>query len=412
MTTVLDTDWVRAQFPALATPWALFENAGGSVPARHVVERVADYMSTCAVQLGAGYPLSREASERVDAGRRAAARLLNADEDEVVLGPSSTVLAKLLARALRPGWREGDEVIVTDVDHETNSGPWRALAETGLVVREWRLDPDSLRLEPEALDALLTERTRLVAFTHCSNVVGTIHDARSLCARVRAAGALACVDGVAYGPHRRIDVRAIGADFYLASLYKIYGPHVAMLYGRRELLRGLANQNHFFHVEPPATLEPGGVVHELVSALPGVTAYLEDLAAHHADAAELPHGADGADPLARAFELVARHEARLVAPLLEFLASRPGVRLIGGAGADPEHRAPTVSFVVDGVDAGAIPPRLEERRLAVRSGDFYAARLIRSLGLADRGGVVRASLVHYNTEDEVARLIEGLEAVV
>ncbi len=403
----LDLDFVRAQFPALDTPWALFDNAGGSVPCRQVLERLTDYMAHRQVQLGASYAQSARAMEEVEAGRAAVARLLNADPGEVVLGASSTALAQLLARALRPLWREGDEVVVTNLDHETNVGPWRALEATGITVREWRFRPETGTLAAEDLEPLLTERTRLVAFTHCSNLAGTFHDVPVLARRIREAGALSCVDGVAYAPHRRVDVDALGVDFYLCSLYKVYGPHQSALFGRRELLERARGQNHFFFEESnvPGKLEPGGVNHELAASLAGVTEYLDAVDRHH-------FGDDDADPAARlerTFALFARHEERLAAPLLDFLTGRDDVQILGHIGPERARRAPTVSFVVDGIDSSTIPPRLDAREVAVRFGHFYAYRAVRDLGWMERGGVVRASLVHYNSADEVERLVAGLE---
>lgn len=401
---------VRVSFPALAGGWALFDNAGGSVPLGSVIERVRDYMSTCAVQLGASYELSARAGALVAAGHRAAERLVNAEPGEVVLGPSTTVLLRRLARALRPTFAAGDEVVVTNLDHEANVGPWRALESEGLRVREWRFRPGTSALHVEDLDPLLTPRTRLVCFTHCSNVGGTLHDAAAIVRRVHAAGALACVDGVAFAPHRLVDVKAIGADFYAVSLYKVYGPHVGLLYGRRELLLRARSQNHYFLGEDglPHKLEPGGVVHELVASLPAIPEYLLALESR------LPGGGAGVERerLARAFGAIAAHEAALVAPLIDYLRGRCDVRLIGEPTPDPARRVPTVAFTVEGRNAGGIPPRLDEARVAIRYGDFYARRAIEAMGLLEREGIVRASLVHYNTPEEVRRLIEGLERVL
>lgn len=405
---MFDIDFVRAQFPALDSPWALFDNAGGSVPARQVIERVHAHLARMPVQLGASYELSRDAGAAVDAGRAAAARLLNADPGEVVLGSSSTANAALLARALVPLWAEGDEVIVTDLDHETNIGPWRRLQERGIVVREWRLRPETAALELEDLEPLLNERTRLVAFTHCSNVVGRIHDVHTIAARIRSAGALSCVDGVAYAPHRRVDVRALGVDFYLCSLYKVYGPHLSALYGRRELLEGLAGQNHFFigEDEVPYKLEPGSVCYELTAGLPGIVEYLQELARRCGG-----NGSSG-DALATAFELITARERELAAPLLAYLAGHPRVTLIGPATDDPAQRVPTIAFTVQGRRSSEIAPLLDKRHLAVRWGHFYAHRAIESLGLAERDGIVRVSMLHYNTGEEVERLVSALDDVL
>lgn len=406
---MLDLDHVRSWFPALATPWALFDNAGGSVPARGVVERVARYMGTHQVQLGATYALSRDAAAAVAEGRKAAERLVGAEEGEVVLGPSTSALAQQLAAALRPTWREGDEVVVTNLDHEANIGPWRALAASGVVVREWRFRPETMTLELADLEPLLTPRTRLVAFTHVSNVVGTVHDVAAITRRVRAAGALSCVDGVAFAPHRHVDVKALGVDFYLVSLYKVFGPHVGLLYGRRDLLLAGRSRNHFFLGEDavPYKYEPGGVCHELVGSLAGITEYLDAIDARHFGAPAGPQ-----DRLARTFEAFARHEEALVAPLLELLGSRNGVRVLGEPTAARARRVPTVAFTVDGVDSASVPRALDGREVAIRYGHFYAFRAIEALGLLARNGVVRVSMLHTNTPAEVARLVEALDAVL
>lgn len=405
---MLEVERTRAPFPALATDWALFDNAGGSVPARQVVERVADYMATCPVQHGASYPLSLEAARRVAEGRAAAARLVNADAGEVVLGASSTVLLRRLAEALSPLWAPGDEVVVTNLDHEANIGPWRALAAQGIVVREWGLNRESAALELADLEPLLNARTRLVAFTQVANVVGTIHDARAIVARVHAAGALACVDGVAFAPHRRVDVKAIGADFYAVSLYKVFGPHLGLLYGRRGLLETARGTNHFFVPESdvPRKLEPGSVPHELAAGLPGILecfAELRGLASVDAlDEAEL--AAFWAD--------VARHESRLIEPLLAFLVAHPRVRLIGRPEADPARRVATLAFTVAGRSSREVATALEAQRLAVRWGHFYARRAMAPLGIDPDDGIVRVSPAHYNTPDEIARVIAALDAML
>ncbi|MCK5944158.1 MAG: aminotransferase class V-fold PLP-dependent enzyme, partial [Planctomycetes bacterium] len=173
---MLDLDFVRAQFPALDTDWTLFDNAGGSVPLGRVCDRVQDYMRSCMVQLGASYGVSAEATRRVELGHRAAEQLFGSGEGDVVIGSSSTMLTRIAAAALRPLWNDGDEIVVTDLDHEANIGAWRELERTGLVVREWPCDPDTFALRPEDLAPLLNERTRLVAFSHCSNLVGEIQD--------------------------------------------------------------------------------------------------------------------------------------------------------------------------------------------------------------------------------------------
>ncbi|HWN67906.1 MAG TPA: cysteine desulfurase-like protein [Haliangium sp.] len=405
----LDLPYVRSHFPALMRGWALFDNAGGSVAPHQVIDRVRDHMSRRQVQLGASYAISVEATKAVHEGLAAAAELVGAESDEIVIGPSSTMNVYVLAHALASRFRPGDNLVVTNLDHEANIGAWRRLAQQGVEIREWRFRPETMRLELEDLEALLDERTRLVCFTHVSNVVGAIHDVASVTRRAHAAGAMVCVDGVAFAPHRRVDVKALDVDFYLVSLYKVYGPHLGLLYARREHLVAADNQNHFFlgADDLPYKLEPGYVNHELTAAVPGILAYLDDLARHHHGAAAEVESK--ARRLERVFADIAAHEQSLVAPLLEYLAGKQGVRVLGPASSEATARVPTVAFTVDDRHAGEIATRLDQEHVAIRWGDFYARRAIGALGLGDRGGVVRASMVHYNAADEVERLIQALD---
>ena len=245
MSPPLDVGFARSHFPALDQGWALFDNAGGSVAPRTVIDRATDYLRRYMVQLGASYRASAEALELVERGKRAAAELLGAEAGEIVIGPSSTMNVLVLAGALGSTLKAGDEVVVTNLDHEANSGAWRRLAERGVVVKQWNFDPESYALLPSDLEPLLSSRTRLVCFTHCSNLIGTIHDVAGIARLAHAAGARVVVDGVAFAPHRRVDVKALGVDCYLVSLYKVFGPHLAALYCRRELLSEMPNQNHF-----------------------------------------------------------------------------------------------------------------------------------------------------------------------
>ena len=400
---MLDLDFVRAQFPGLQTDWTLFDNAGGSVPLGRVIDRVQDYMRTCMVQLGATYGLSVEAKKRVDAGHTAAEQLYGADEGDVVIGSSTTVLARLAAAALRPMWQAGDEIIVTDLDHEANIGAWRNLESTGLVIREWRCDAETHALKLEDLEPLLNSRTRLVAFSHCSNLVGEIQDVAAISRRVHQAGALVYVDGVAFAPHRCVDVKELGADLYVASLYKVYGPHLAAMHVGKDLLTQVAAQNHFFIGNDEGTykLEPGNVNHELTASLPGIVDYLQELDRHHG----------GQGSVKGAFQRIAEYECQLAAPLLAYLDQHPRVNLLGRAVSD-ERRAPTISFVPLGQRSSDIPAKLDEQKLAIRWGHFYAHRFCTRFGLHDGGGVVRASMLHYNTDAEVLRLIEALDSVL
>ncbi len=396
----LDLEWVRRQFPGLDDDLVFFENAGGSLPARAVVDRAHRYLADEMVQLGAAYPRSARATALVDAGKRAAEALLGAPEGSVALSASTTMAFYILSHAVAGAIREGDEVVITEVDHESNRGAWiRMAAARGATIREWKLDRDAHALTAEGLDAALTSRTRLVAFTHCANVVGTIHDAAGLVARIHDAGARAVVDGVAFGPHRRVDVQAIGADAYACSLYKIYGPHLGALYVGDELRAELSNQNHAFLAGTGMyELMPGNVSHELAACLPGIVDYLTALDAHHG----------GAGTLEGAFARIADHEARLAARLLEGLAAIEGVRIFGCPAPDRALRVPTVTFVAEGRASGPIAEALGARGVAIRAGHFYARQAMGALGVDPEDGVLRASLVHYNAEGEVDRFLGAL----
>lgn len=388
----LDLDAVRRQFPALGDEWALFDNAGGSQILGAAIDRIVEFLRTSNVQLGGSYALSRLAGERVAAGGAALARWMGCDPAELVIGSSTTQLLGNLAQAMAGQLAAGDELVVTNVDHESNIGCWRRLAAArGAVVKEWRVDPETLLLRAEDLAPLLSSRTRLVAFTQASNLVGSAHDVAAIARLAHAYGARVCVDGVAFAPHRPIDVRGWDVDYYVFSLYKVYGPHLAVLYGRRALLEGLAGINHFFIGERdvPYKLQPGNVTYELVHALPAVVAYLESLA----------------------FGDVAAHERALVARLLEFLGARDGVRILGERAATLT-RLPTVSFTVAGQHAAEVVRAVDAARVAIKAGDFYARRLVDALGLGAQGGVVRASMVHYNSAAEVDRLIAALDRAI
>lgn len=399
---------VRAQFAALESGWAFFDNAGGTLPARAAVAAMQDYLGATPVQLGATYAVSGDAGKRLGQAHRAAARLFDErradeiDDGQIVFGSSTTALANNLALSMRDGLRPGDELVVTNTDHEANIGAWRRLADDGVRIREWRINPESFELETGDLAALLTDRTRLVAMTHCSNILGRETDIHTATQLAHSAGARICVDGVAFAPHRPLAVVDWDVDFYLFSLYKVYGPHNAVMYGKRDALLPLANINHFFYTREdlPGKLQPGAYGYEQAYATTGIVAHL--LAAGGAPGAP-------AHSLTDAMARIAAHERALVAPLLAYVADHPRLTLIGDPRCD-EARMPTCSFTVAGTHASDVPPYFDERRIAIRWGHFYALRLIRALGLEADGGVVRVSLAHYNTPAEIESLIAALDA--
>lgn len=405
----LDIPFIRAQFPALASGFTYLDNAGGSQCLGRVADRIRDYLLTTPVQLGATYAVSQEAGEKVLAARRAVAELINAPhDDEVVMGGATTLLMFQVTQAIRAGIRPGDEIVVTDTDHEANIGAWRRLAEAGAVIRFWSMRPETMRLEIDDLRPLLNERTRWVAMTQASNVLGAINPVAEVAALVHAAGARLCVDAVAYAPHRLVDVQASGADLYVFSFYKVFGPHCAVLWGRRELLLSLASLNHDF-IPPdtlPYKLQPGNVNYELSWGCAGIGDYLAEVGER------LGSSGTRREQMQAAFDAFEQHEDALAERLLGFFASKPGVRVIGPASTRGGQRVPTVSFVAAGQHSEAIVRQVDPHRIGIRFGDFYARRIIDTLGLREQGGVVRVSIAHYNTGDEIDRLIAVLDPLL
>jgi cysteine desulfurase family protein (TIGR01976 family) len=405
----LDLDFIRGLYPPRCWDWVFFENAGGSFVPESVVSRVSEYMRETQVQPGAGYEASAKAAERMAAGQRLMAEMVGAAVEEVIIGPSTTMNIYVLLHALADTFKPGDEVIVTNLDHEANIGAWRRLADREITVREWQINPETEALEIETLKGLLSDNTRLVSCSHCSNILGGINDVAAITQAAHGAGAMVCIDGVAYAPHRAVDVKVLDVDFYVVSLYKLYGPHVSLLYAKKEHLESLPGQNHFFLDDQiPLKMNPGGPNHEFTAALTGIADYFEALAGHHLD--EPPNTFQGR--VEAVFGLITEHEQALAARFADFLSSKPGIRLLGPKTGAAAERSPTFSFTVEGRPAAEIPPLLEPGKIAIGQGHFYAPRLLEALGIPSSEGVVRASMVHYNTMEEVERLIEGLDKAI
>lgn len=401
-----DTQFVRAQFPAFSEPTlegqAFFENAGGSYACGAVVERLHEYYRRLKVQPYYVFAASAEAGEWMDASRVRLAEYLGVAASEVHFGPSTSQNSYVLAQALRAVLRPGDEVIVTNQDHEANSGVWRRLASHGAIIKEWRVDADSGLLDVRQLDELLSPRTRLLTFPHASNIVGHINPVEAICARAHAAGALTVVDGVSWAPHGLPDVRALKCDVYLLSLYKTYGPHQGLMVLSPRLLEQLGNEGHYFNAsEPFKRLVPAGPDHAQVAAARGIAEYFDELDAHH-------HGR--ADPQGRAQRVRAALRAAelpLLAQLLEFLTRRGDIRLLGPTRA--AERAATVAFVPQSIEPLALAERLARRGYMIGYGNFYAVRLLEAMGVDPARGAARLSFVHYTTRAELEGLLEALE---
>lgn len=407
----LDLAFVRAQFPAFAEPplrgQAFFENAGGSYTCAQVIGRLTRFYHSRKVQPYAPYEASRLGGAEMDEARARLAALMGVETDELSFGPSTSQNTYVLAQAFRQWLPAGAAIVVTDQDHEANTGVWRRLAETGTEVREWRIDPETGHLDPAALAPLLKDgKVRLVAFPHCSNVVGEINPVAEICAMARAAGAFTCVDGVSYAPHGFPDIPALGADIYLFSAYKTYGPHQGIMVIRRGVGFTLPNQAHGFNGDVLyKRFTPAGPDHAQVAACAGMADYIDALYAHHFPGQQ-------AAPLARntaVHDLMRAHERELTQPLLDYLAARNGLRLIGPRQA--EGRAPTVAVALDR-PALPVAAALAEHGIMAGGGNFYAVRPLAALGVPADQGVLRLSFVHYTSAEEVGQLIGALDRVL
>ncbi|KAF1840248.1 PLP-dependent transferase [Cucurbitaria berberidis CBS 394.84] len=382
----------RERFPALQQDQVFLDNAGGSQALGDVIDSITQYLSKTNVQLGASYHTGSVSNTKYEEGYQAAAKYINAGRDEIVLGGSTTQLFMNLAGALQ--FNEGDEIILSKMEHETNVKPWLFMAERlKLTVKWWYSSKeDGLKLTLNNLKPLLSPKVKFVACTHVSNILGTIHDVKAIADVVHEAGALFCVDGVSYAPHRKVDVKAFGVDFYSFSWYKVYGPHIAVLYASNSAQQHVKPMAHFFN--PTKTLEDklgfASSNYECVQSIPQIVSYL-----------------DGA------FDDIAEHEGKLQKILLDFLNSRPDITVHGSTSTDSSVRVPTISFTVKDVNSKKIVEEAEKvSNYGFRWGHFYSKRLCDEvLGLGPEA-VTRVSMVHYNSEEEIRGLVKVLEQIL
>src|SRR4051812_18736502 len=393
---------VRRDFPALernheGLPVAYFDGPGGTQVPRQVVEAMNTYLFYHNANTHWNYPTSAETDAALDAARVALADFVNGDATEISFGANMTTITFHLARGLATRWGQGDEVVVTELDHHGNVAPWtRLAAERGVTVKTVRMNPEEGVLDWADLERAITPRTKLLAIGAASNALGTVTDVAAAARLAKAHGALVFVDAVHYAPHVLVDVKALGCDFLACSAYKFYGPHIGVLWGRRDLIASLDIPKLAPAPEaPPERLETGTQNHEGIIGAAAAVDYLAGLA----------QGASRRERLVSSFATLHEQGTTLLARLWSGLSAVPGVRMYG---CQPgSARTPTVAFTLDGVVSDDVARALARRSVFVSNGDFYATTVLERIGPAD-GGVARAGCAWYTPAEEVDRLIAGV----
>jgi len=407
----LDINWVRAQFPSLKLavsghPAAFLDAPAGTQVPQRVIDAFREYFETSNANTVGQFLTSRRTDEMIAAARTAMADLFNCTSDEIFFGPNMTTLTFALARGIGRDLKPGDEIVVTTLDHDGNVAPWRALEDIGVVIRQVDIRESDCTLDMHDLRSKITSRTKLVAVGYASNAVGTINPVAEIVRLAQEAGALAFIDAVHYAPHGLIDVRALDCDFLACSPYKFFGPHMGCIYGKRELLLRFRP----YKVRPaPAYLpdrwETGTQIHEGLTGVTAAIDYLADLGRHSASATQKDRRA----ALVSAYCTVRQHEMALATRMIAGLLEIPGVRFYGIS--DParfDERCPTVAVRVRDLTPLASAKFLGDRGIFTWDGNYYALNLTERLGVEKTGGLLRIGLVHYNTTEEVDRLLVAM----
>ena len=412
--TKLDLTWVRAQFPALAQtvnghPAVFLDGPGGTQVPQRVIDAISGYLRRNNANTAGAYATSRNTDAMIAEARRAMADFFNCDPDEVVFGPNMTTLTYAISRSIGRELHPGDEILLTHLDHDANISPWRALEEHGVTIRLAEINEEDCTLDMHDLTAKITERTKLVAVGYASNAVGTINHAEEVIRLAHKAGALAYIDAVHYAPHGPIDVRALDCDFLVCSTYKFFGPHMGVLYGKREHLKRLvpykvrANTNAI-----PNRWEWGTLNHECIAGITACVDYLADLGRRGDPSASTRRSA-----LLAAYKAIQQHERELMERLISGLLAVPGLKLYGIH--NPQRfnqRCPTVAVRIAGWTPLQLATKLGERGFFTWDGNYYALNLTERLNVEKDGGFLRIGLAHYNTTEEVERFLAALREIV
>jgi cysteine desulfurase family protein (TIGR01976 family) len=438
-TTALNLPRIRAQFPALAQtvnghPAVFLDGPGGTQVPQRVIDAISDYLSRDNANTGGAYSTSRNTDAMLAEARAAMADFLHCGADEVVFGPNMTTLTYMMSRAIGRDLGPGDEILVTRLDHDANVSPWLALEEKGVTIRWAEIHDDDCTLDLDDLASKINSKTKLVAVGYASNAVGTINPVKKIVELAHAAGALAYVDAVHYGPHGLIDVAALDCDFLVCSTYKFFGPHMGVLFGKREHLQRL----HPYKVRPltdasPNRWEWGTLNHECIAGIGACVEYIADIGRTVADKGRAslegqagrpsphdlsPHdSSDRRAAIVGAFQAIHHYERGLMERLIAGLKEIPKMKIYGIS--DParfDQRCPTFAVRVIDQTAGQTPlalaSKLGERGFFTWDGNYYALNLTEDLDVERSGGFLRIGLVHYNTVEEVDRLLEALREIV
>ena len=405
----LDLDFIRGQFPAFEVPslkeQSFFENAGGSYTCSQVQDRLKRFYLERKVQPYAPFEASRLGGAEMDEARSRLAAMLGVEDDELSFGPSTTQNTYVLSQAVAQWIKPNQTIIVTNQDHEANSGPWRRLAERGVTIKEWCINPVTGLLDLEDLRLLLDENVKMVCFPHCSNVVAAINPVEEITSMVRSVGAYSCVDGVSYAPHGFPNVDKLGADIYLFSAYKTYGPHQGLMVIRRELGMKLPNQGHYFNADSLyKRFTPAGPDHAQVAACAGMADYVDEVYQHHFTDKVAP-----AERCQMVHDLFRDYEVSLTQPILDYLTTKNSAELIGPTTA--EGRAPTIAVKLQ-IPGEEAAKKMASFGVMAGGGDFYAVRPLKALSIEPEHGVLRLSFVHYTAPKDIDRLLSALDQVI
>jgi len=409
-----DIAWVREQFPSLSLQYrrhgsAFLDGPAGTQVPKQVMDAVEYYFLGANANTYGAFLTSQRTNEMIVSARAAMADFFNCDPNEVVFGQNMTTITFALARAIGRELQPGDEIVVTTLDHDANVAPWRALEEKGVVIRQVDIHETDCTLDLDDLKGKITAKTKLIAVGYASNMVGTINPVAEITKLAHAAGALAFVDAVHFAPHGLIDVKAIDCDFLVCSPYKFFGPHMGTLYGKREQLEKFKP----YKVRPatntsPECWETGTQVQELIAGIGAAVDYIAALG-RHCD----PRVKSRREALAAAYRATHEYETGLLARLISGLETIPGMRIFGITDRKRfDERCSTLSFRLGDHHPTKIATFLGERGIFTWDGNFYALNLSERLGVEQHGGVVRVGLVHYNTAEEVDRLLAALHQFV